>query len=636
MGRTYFNHGITGNGKLLVTLTDKGELNRIFWPSPDYYQQINNIHAGIRINGSDTKFFHENIWYIEQSYEPRTNILKTIYENSDLGVRISQKDFVLEDKDVLVRNYTIKNISNDKLNIEFMLHTDFVSDNINIRNSFIDFENSCLNIYNKETSIVVGADKNIDAFQLGNNAGDAVYNGGLYGKEDISMTSDAGLKWCLGETEKEGISEINLFFTFSNNTLKSTELFNATKKIPSNTLLNNTKNYWNEVFASLKDVKTGNDKIDEIYNRALLTFKLFTNKDTGAIIAGAEVDENFSRCGRYGYCWPRDGVFITKAFDICGMTKEAENFYKVWATKTQLKNGAWQQRYFLDGTLAPSWGVQVDETASIVYGIWEHYKYTKNVEFLEEIWECVKNAAQFLCSYIDEETGLPKASYDIWEERLGKHTYSAASVVGALRAAALMAQELHIDTPLDKVWLEKADSIKEKIEKLLWDDNEKRFLRGIHTRLNWWNCPTVEIEVNPLHYKVPVAEVDKTVDISLLGLAVPFGVLDVKDERIKKTVRAIEERLDGFPSGGYGRYEYDSYIGGNPWIISTLWLALYYIEAGDLEKGRDLFMWAVKNATNLGFLPEQVDKFTGKPAWIMQLAWSAAMFIIVLDKMKKK
>ena len=39
MGRTYFNHGIVGNGKLLATFTDKGELNRIFWPEPDFYQQ---------------------------------------------------------------------------------------------------------------------------------------------------------------------------------------------------------------------------------------------------------------------------------------------------------------------------------------------------------------------------------------------------------------------------------------------------------------------------------------------------------------------------------------------------------------------------------------------------------------------
>ena len=41
-----------------------------------------------------------------------------------------------------------------------------------------------------------------------------------------------------------------------------------------------------------------------------------------------------------------NGIFITKAFDICGMNEEAERFYLVWAKKTQLPNGAWQQRYY--------------------------------------------------------------------------------------------------------------------------------------------------------------------------------------------------------------------------------------------------------------------------------------------------
>ena len=43
LGKTYFNSGVTGNGRMLATFTDKGELNRVFWPSQDYYQHINNF-----------------------------------------------------------------------------------------------------------------------------------------------------------------------------------------------------------------------------------------------------------------------------------------------------------------------------------------------------------------------------------------------------------------------------------------------------------------------------------------------------------------------------------------------------------------------------------------------------------------
>ena len=68
------------------------------------------------------------------------------------------------------------------------------------------------------------------------------------------------------------------------------------------------------------------------------------------------------------------------------MYEEAEKFYTVWAKKAQLPDGKWQQRYYLDGRLAPSWGVQVDEVSSIIYGIWGHYGYAKKINFLEEMW----------------------------------------------------------------------------------------------------------------------------------------------------------------------------------------------------------------------------------------------------------
>jgi len=68
-----------------------------------------------------------------------------------------------------------------------------------------------------------------------------------------------------------------------------------------------------------------------------------------------EVDEYKTKCGRYSYCWPRDAVFITKALDILGMTKETTLFYSKFCKITQSKNGMWEQRFYTDGRLAPSW-----------------------------------------------------------------------------------------------------------------------------------------------------------------------------------------------------------------------------------------------------------------------------------------
>ena len=120
---------------------------------------------------------------------------------------------------------------------------------------------------------------------------------------------------------------------------------------------------------------------------------MLINNEVGGISAGIEVDEGKTKCGRYSYCWTRDAVFITKAFDIVGMKTETERFYKEFCKKTQSKNGRWEQRFYTDGRLAPSWGYQIDETASVVYGIYEHFKICKDKTFLKDTLKMCENCS---------------------------------------------------------------------------------------------------------------------------------------------------------------------------------------------------------------------------------------------------
>ena len=62
---------------------------------------------------------------------------------------------------------------------------------------------------------------------------------------------------------------------------------------------------------------------------------------------------------------------------------------------------------------------------------------------------------------------------------------------------------------------------------------------------------------------------DGAVDVSLLGLSVPLGLYTADDPRMKATAEVVEQVLAVEPAGGLMRYEYDSYIGGNPWIIAA-------------------------------------------------------------------
>jgi GH15 family glucan-1,4-alpha-glucosidase len=95
---------------------------------------------------------------------------------------------------------------------------------------------------------------------------------------------------------------------------------------------------------------------------------------------------------------------------------------------------------------------------------------------------------------------------------------------------------------------------------------------------------------------------------------------------MRATLEAVERelRVDG---GGVLRHEDDDYAGGNPWLISTLWLGLAERQAGDEPGHRASIDYALARQTSLGLLPEQVTR-EGDPAWVVPLGWSHAMFIL--------
>ena len=135
--------------------------------------------------------------------------------------------------------------------------------------------------------------------------------------------------------------------------------------------------------------------------------------------------------------------------------------------------------------------------------------------------------------------------------------------------------------------------IKEYILQKLYDDNKKSFIRNK----------------------------DGKIDISLLGLVTPFKIFAPKEKKILNTVEKIDLTLRTY-TGGYLRYEGDNYAGGNPWVISNLWMANYYIEAGNKSKARECFEYVVKTATEHGFLAEQIDNKTmrskmGNRSWMV-------------------
>ena len=611
----YCNDAIIGNKNLIASYTKNGELLRMYYPTTDFRQYFEFFHTGVKINDSRLIYLHNDINNIyEQYYTEETNILNTDITNTYFNLRIVQTDFVPIEKDVLIKKYKFINNNNINVSVKFLIHSKLLTDDISGY-----FKDNCLVQYGHDFSVFITSKEKIENVQI-NNSVNNIETGIIGGKDYIGMSKDSSISYNIGKLKPGEEKEIDVYIYVEKKVKEHKDL----NKIDAKNEYEKTKDYWMKYLKEHNTLKLKNplnkyeEKIKQIYERTILLFPLLINHETGGISAGVEVDETKRKCGRYSYCWPRDAIFITEAFDILKMEKETEKFYKVFCKQTQEQNGMWEQRFYTDGNLAPCWGYQIDETASVVYGIYSHYKKTKNKNFLKENLKMCEKAISYLKIYLDnifKEKEMIK-SYDIWEENEGIHAYSLATIFSAIEAQNKIYDEINDLICKNRIKQEKI--VKEREE-----NNEILVKLKEYITDNFYDKELKTFVRN---------KQDKKIDISLLGLTTPFNIYSNKEKKIENTIEKINLTLRTY-TGGYLRYENDNYMGGNPWVISNLWMANYYIEKGEIAKAKECLEFVVKTSTKHGYLGEQVNNETMQPAWVIGLGWSHALFAIVISKL---
>ncbi|KKG66996.1 glucan 1,4-alpha-glucosidase, partial [Methanosarcina mazei] len=467
-------------------------------------------------------------------------------------------------------------------------------------------------------------------------------------KEDIGNINNAA-GWDL-ELEADGANEFVIFIGAASSRSLLYKRMRELSKLPLEHIFEKTREYWvmwlsKKHVLKMPGIEGHNNLRQELfnaYNRSLLMLYLLNDRVNGSFVAAPEFDSNFEKCGGYGFCWNRDTSELVLALKHSGYPDYCDRFFK-WCIRTQLPDGSWFQRYWLNGDIAPSWGnfdysTQIDETGATLHAMDVYYRILeglKKVEFLEEVWVSVLRAAEYLMKRT--KSGLHESCMDLWETYYGIFTYTNASIYAGLMGASHLAEE-NGESGMARRWKKRADFIKQATIDRFWLQ-EGYFAKGI------------------IHEKL-----DKTLDASVLGAYIPFRMISPEDpverDMILFLIENIQKKLSIPINNGYGikRYENDTYIDGNPWIVTTLWLSeamfafaldlpegagdQYAEEAKKLtEEGIKCLRWALAGATSTGLLPEQVDKSTGKSAWAIPLGWSGALMlnnIILFDKICRR
>lgn len=534
---------ILGNGSLLATLSARGDVERLFWPSVDRGSHLGSLQFGISLDGD-----------AEQSYLDDANVLLTRAG----GVEVT--DLVHELEPVLLRRVR----GAGRLTVTCRPALDGFKGGLAAM-----VEGNRVVFYRRDVALAIGA-AGAEAFAAGLGAA----HGGL-----SLPHGDAVVALAFGATAREALARLDDALQQDFDTLVSARVRHDAMRLA-------------------RSQDSVNGAVGRLYRRSLLALELLSDRESGAVIAAPELDPDFVHSGGYGFVWGRDLAFIVLAFLAAGRDDLARSALR-WLPTAQEPEGLWLQRHWTDGALAPSWcRHQLDETGAILFAYEAAWEQLRDEELDEELWPSAQRAADFLLGTIEPD-GLPLATADLWEERDGRHAFTAAAISAGLGAAAAIARR-H-EPQRAAAYAEAAEVVRTAIERELWSEPHGRYLRSLD---------------------------DPTVDVSLLGLAWPFAVVEPGGERMRATVAALEQEL-GCPAGSLRRYAGDTYAGGNRWVLAALWLGLWYRQVGEGHGLERALTYALGAQTKLGLLPEQVTD-DGEPAWVVPLAWSHAMLLLAV------
>jgi GH15 family glucan-1,4-alpha-glucosidase len=652
-----------GNGKLLLNFDHRYNLRDIYWPhvGQELHTGVNIAdieeevtlpisHTGVWVDG-EFAWLDAPEWEQELLYEKETLVTHVTLTHPTLQLRLVFHDAVDFHDDIFLRHVEVTNQADQPREVRLFFHYHWhISGDAEGNTVFYSPKQQALVAYKLQAYFLMNG-------QVGSGAqtivgitswatGKKEFKGaegtwrdaedGELGRNPIAQGRvDGTLALHLPVIAPEASEEAYHWLTVGADLPTVVSLDNKVRVRGPQSFLKRTANYWSRwVNVSKEGLNFGDlaPELVDLYKRSLLVLR--TQIDAGGAIIAANDGDTYGYSGdSYSYMWPRDGALVANALNYTGYEAIALQFYD-FCQAVLTPEGYLLHRYSPDRLWGSSWHpwidqegnphlpIQEDETALVVYSLWQHYECFHDIDFISSHYHhLVTPAASFLARYREPYTHLPDASYDLWEERRGIFTFTTAAVYAGLDAAARFA-ELFGEEELVSEYRQAAEEIKKAALYYLWDEERGHFLRMI----------TVD--------KNGTIQKDPTLDSSVCAIF-KFGMLPAHDRYVKQTMQALEQTLwVQTPVGGVARYENDDYYRvtsdlslaqGNPWFISTLWLAQYRIACAttldELHLAIPLLQWAQSHASPSGTMAEQIDPFTGEPLSASPLTWSHAEYV---------
>jgi GH15 family glucan-1,4-alpha-glucosidase len=631
---------ILANGNIFVGLNANGFVSDFFFP----YVGVEN-HVRGEVHRIGVWYQHKLSWLDDGNWDTEINLvhdtfigsMKCVHKHTGLTINIT--NVVYNEKNIFLREIEVTNATDHTEDIKLFFHQVFsIYETMQgdtayydpVKNALIHYEGRRMFLVYGEASDVPFNDFSVGLYGIEGKEGtwkDA--EDGMLSKNPIEhghvdSTLSIPLTLHKGETKKA-----YYWVTVGETKAEVYELHDYIKYRSPSQLIESTSKFW-KAWLTRQDYLVCNNtepQLLEMFKKSL--FYIRGNIDNrGAIIASGDSDMLKHGRDTYSYMWPRDGAMTVMALLKVGEYNISKHFFK-FCNDVIEPDGYLMHKYRADRSLGSSWHpfvkdgepilpIQEDETALVLVALYEYYEKTKDIEFIEGHYnDVIKRMATFLADFTDPKTGLPHASYDLWEEKHGVSTFTSAATYAGLLAGAKFAKLFEKEND-EKLFRETAEKMKEAILTHLYDKDLKMFVKLLNTK----NGEVIY---------------DKTIDMSSIYAIYAYGVLDVTDPLVTVSIQTIEEKLrlhagiDGVPRYVGDRYYMQAEGIPNPWYITTLWLAQYYAQiakkAEDLDVVTHWLTWSVTHSPLSGVLSEQLHPFSGEQLSATPLTWSHAEYV---------
>jgi GH15 family glucan-1,4-alpha-glucosidase len=631
---------VVGNGRVLVAIDSQMAIRDFFYPRVGLENHLSGHYSRLGI-WADRKFswISEN-WERKIKYLPETLVSQCSARNQDADLELEVNDAVHSSLDAYLRKVVINNIGARRREVRLFFSNDFhvYGEDTGDTAMYESTLNSIVHYKRKRYFLIDGVtDQNLGIYQYATGQKESfgkegtwrdAEDGELQGNPIAQGSVDSTVSFKL-EMEPNTANTIYYWIACGRNLEQAKNIDSIVRKTGVEQLLLETENYWSAWSNTKKfNLNTLPRAVVRLFKESLLIMRSHVDNG-GGIISSCDSDLLQFNRDTYSYVWPRDGAIIAMAFDMAGFPEVARMFF-TFCNKIINGNGYFNHKYSPDGSIGSSWlalidadrkiqlPIQEDETALVLIGLHKHFQKYGDLEFISKVYpKLVLNTSEFLLSHRDPKTGLPKPSFDLWEEKAGVFNSTVSTVISALQSAAGFAKVFYDSERQEKLSNASAE-MKEAMLLRLYDSKARRFKKALY----------------------PTGIEDLTVDSSV-ALSFITGAFSAFSEEVRNSMNSVIDKLwIKTNTGGLARYENDDYyrvtreLPGNPWVICTLWLARWYIATAltleELNRGLSILSWTAKYASPSGMLAEQINPHTGNPLSVSPLVWSHAEFVLAV------